>query len=258
MLPFLAKSLSAWFSNISDAVIAPSPKIRALLRSYGVQKPIYVLPTGIRLQQFRRTRTCARKARALRRRLGIAPVAKVLLFVGRLGREKNIDFVIRAFAELKKMRREVRLVLVGDGPIRDQLKSLVTRLGLKEATSFTGSVAHAEIASYYQAADLFVFSSLTDTQGIVVLEAIASGLPVVALRDEAFTSMVKNGRNGFLLRPDASHALFARRVAALLENQTRWRQFSAASVRIAREFSEEEQARRLTRIYDKCVSRRRR
>jgi 1,2-diacylglycerol 3-alpha-glucosyltransferase len=258
VLPFLAKSLSAWFSNISDAVIAPSPKIRALLRSYGVQKPIYVLPTGIRLQQFRRTRTCARKARALRLRLGIAPVAKVLLFVGRLGREKNIDFVICAFAELKKMRREVRLVLVGDGPIRDQLKSLVTRLGLKEATSFTGSVAHAEIVSYYQAADLFVFSSLTDTQGIVVLEAIASGLPVVALRDEAFTSMVKNGRNGFLLRPDASHALFARRVAALLANQTRWRQFSAASVRIAREFSEEEQARRLTRVYDKCVSRRRR
>lgn len=258
VLPFLAKSLSAWFSNIFDAVIAPSPKIRALLRSYGVQKPIYVLPTGLRLQQFRRTRTCARKARALRLRLGIAPDAKVLLFVGRLGREKNIDFVIRAFVELRNMRREVRLVLVGDGPMRDQLKSLVTRLGLKEAISFTGSVAHAEIASHYQAADLFVFSSLTDTQGIVVLEAIASGLPVVALRDEAFTSMVKNGRSGLLLRPDTSHALFARRVAALLENHTRWRQFSAASVRIAREFSEEEQARRLTRVYDKCVSRRRR
>jgi 1,2-diacylglycerol 3-alpha-glucosyltransferase len=258
VLPFLAKSLSAWFSNISDAVIAPSPKIKALLRAYGVQKPIYILPTGIRLQQFRRTRTSARRARALRRRLGIVPGAEMLVFVGRLGREKNIEFVIRAFAELRKRRREVTLVLVGDGPIRDQLESLATRLALKNATIFTGSVSHAEIASYYQAADLFVFSSLTDTQGIVVLEAIASGLPVVALRDEAFTSMVKNGRNGFLLRPDASHALFARRVAAVLENQTRWRQFSAASVRIAREFSEEEQARRLTRVYDKCVSRRRR
>ena len=258
VLPFLAKSLSAWFSNISDAVIAPSPKIRALLRAYGVQKPIYVLPTGIRLQQFRRTRTCARKARALRVRLGIAPGAKVLLFVGRLGREKNIEFVIRAFAELRKMRGEVDFVLVGEGPIRDQLKSLVTRLALKEATIFTGPITHAEIAPYYQAADLFVFSSLTDTQGIVVLEAIASGLPVVALRDEAFTSMVKNGRNGFLLRPDASHTLFARRSAALLENQAQWRRFSAASTRIARAFSEEEQGRRLTRLYDKFVARHRR
>lgn len=258
MLPFLAKSLSAWFSNISDAVIAPSPKIRALLRAYGVQKPIYVLPTGIRLQQFRRTRTCARKARALRVRLGIAPGAKVLLFVGRLGREKNIEFVIRAFAELRKMRGEVDFVLVGEGPIRDQLKSLVTRLALKEATIFTGPITHAEIAPYYQAADLFVFSSLTDTQGIVVLEAIASGLPVVALRDEAFTSMVKNGRNGFLLRPDASHTLFARRSAALLENHAQWRRFSAASTRIARAFSEEEQGRRLTRLYDKFVARHRR
>lgn len=258
LLPFLAKSLSAWFSNISDAVIAPSPKIRALLRAYGVQRPIHVLPTGIRLQQFRRTRTCARNARALRARLGILPAVEVLLFVGRLGREKNIEFLIRAFAELKTIRPEAAFVLVGDGPIRDQLKSLATRLALKETAIFTGPVAHAEIASCYQAADLFVFSSLTDTQAIVVLEAIASGLPVVALRDEAFTSMVKNGRNGFLLRPDASPALFARRVAVLLENRAQWRRFSAASSQIARGFSEEEQAQRLTQLYEKFVARRRR
>jgi glycosyltransferase involved in cell wall biosynthesis len=94
VLPFLAKSLSAWFSNMSDAVIAPSPKIKTLLKAYGVRKPIYVLPTGIRLQQFKRTRTSARKARALRTRLAIPRRERVLLFVGRLGREKNIDFLL--------------------------------------------------------------------------------------------------------------------------------------------------------------------
>jgi glycosyltransferase involved in cell wall biosynthesis len=256
VLPFLARSLSAWFSNVSDAVIAPSPKIQTLLRAYGVHKPIYVLPTGIRLQQFRKTRARARRARALRMRLGIAPGSEVLIFVGRLGREKNIEFLIRAFAELRKMRRMVIFVLVGDGPIRDRLRALVTRLGLSEATIFTGPVAHAEMAGYYQAANLFVFSSLTDTQGIVVLEAIASGLPVVALRDRAFTSIVKNGRNGVLLQPGASPVRFAGRVAALLENQTQWRRFSAASVRIAQGFSEEEQARKLTRLYEKFAIRR--
>jgi 1,2-diacylglycerol 3-alpha-glucosyltransferase len=95
-----------------------------------------------------------------------------------------------------------------------------------------------------------MFSSLTDTQGIVVLEAIASGLPVVALRDDAFTLMVKNGRNGFLVRPTASATQFASRIAVLLQNQRKWQQFAAASARIARAFSEQEQARQLARLYD--------
>lgn len=141
-------------------------------------------------------------------------------------------------------------MLVGDGPIRRGLQSLVSRLALGDAVTLTGPVAHEEVAPYYQAADLFVFSSLTDTQGIVVLEAIASGLPVVALRDDAFTLMVKNGRNGFLVRPTASATQFASRIAALLQNQRKWQQFAAASARIARAFSEQEQARQLARLYD--------
>ena len=254
VLPFLAKSLSAWFANLADAVIAPSPKIRALLRAYGVRKPISVLPTGIRLRQFKRTQTCARRARAVRTRLGITPREKVLLFVGRLGREKNVEFLVRAFAALRTLHPHVRLVIVGDGPIRDELRSLAENLALGTNAVFTGSVAHAEIAPYYQAADMFVFSSLTDTQGIVVLEAIASGLPVVALRDEAFTLMVKDGRNGLLLPRNVSAARFGRTVAGLLEDTSRRRRFSAASTRVARQFSETEQARRLARLYQELVS----
>jgi 1,2-diacylglycerol 3-alpha-glucosyltransferase len=258
VLPHLAQSLSAWFGNVSDTVIAPSPKIKAILRAYGVHKPIHVLPTGLRLRQFRRTPTCARKARALRAQLAIGPGAKVLLFVGRLGTEKNIEFLVRAFEALRTKRRDVHFVLVGDGPIRSRLQSLVTRLALNDAVVFAGPVAHGEIAAYYQAADLFVFSSLTDTQGIVVLEAIASGLPVVALRDEAFTLMVKNGRNGFLVRPTASPTQFARRIAVLLQDQRTWRTFATTSTQIAREFSEEEQARKLVRLYETVRRRRRR
>jgi glycosyltransferase involved in cell wall biosynthesis len=256
VLPFLAKALSAWFANTCDAVIAPSPKIKTLLRAYGVQRPVHVLPTGIRLEQFKRNRLCGEKAHRLRSRLGIAETAKVALFVGRLGREKNVDFLIRSFAALTTIRRNVVFVLVGDGPITDQLKALAKRLALEKTVIFTGVVPHSNIAPYYQAADLFLFSSLTDTQGIVVLEAIGSGLPVVALRDAAFTPMVKNGRNGYLLRPDASPALFARQVAGLLEDQSLRRRFSRASVQAAREFSEEAQARRLTEIYERLVARR--
>jgi glycosyltransferase involved in cell wall biosynthesis len=191
----------------------------------------------------------------LRRRLAIPRHDKVLLFVGRLGREKNIEFLLRAFGVLRQRRPDVCFVLVGEGPIRDQLQSLATRLALSNAAIFTGPVAHAEIASYYQAADVFLFSSLTDTQGIVVLEAIASGLPVVALRDQAFTLMVKNRQNGVLLPPDGSARRFAGAVDALLQDQMQWRRFSTASIRIARQFSQELQARRLASLYKRLVPR---
>jgi glycosyltransferase involved in cell wall biosynthesis len=256
VLPFLAKALSAWFANGCDAVIAPSPKIKTLLTAYGVQRPIHVLPTGIRLERFKRSRMCGKRARRLRSRLGIAEAAEVVLFVGRLGREKNVEFLIRAFAALTRIRRNVVFVLVGDGPITDQLQALASSLSPEKTVIFTGAVPHSNIAPYYQAADLFLFSSLTDTQGIVVLEAIGSGLPVVALRDAALTPMVKNGRNGYLLPPDASPALFARRVAGLLENQSVRRRFSGVCIRTAREFSEEAQARRLTELYEHLVARR--
>lgn len=134
----------------------------------------------------------------------------------------------------------------------------MTRLALNDAVVFAGAVAHGEIPPYYQAADLFVFSSLTDTQGIVVLEAIATGLPVVAIRDDAFTLMVKNGRNGFLVRPTALPSQFARRIAVLLQDRRKWRKFAATSSQIARAFSEEEQARKLSRLYERLLRRRRR
>lgn len=124
VLPYLAQALSAWFSNTSDAVLAPSPKIRRLLRTYGVTKPIHVLPTGIRLAQFRRTMASQRRARALTRSLRIDETAKVLLCVGRMGREKNVEFLIHAFGELRSQRSDVAFILVGDGPALPQLKAL--------------------------------------------------------------------------------------------------------------------------------------
>jgi glycosyltransferase involved in cell wall biosynthesis len=167
-----------------------------------------------------------------------------------------VEHLIRAIAPLTKTRRNVVLILVGDGPITNQLKAFAKSLALAKAVIFTGAVPHSNIAPNYQAADLFLFSSLTDTQGIVVLEAIGSGLPVVALMDAAFTPMVKNGRDGYLLPPDASPALFARRVADLLENRPRRRRFAAACTRAARQFSEQAQARKLTDLYERVVARR--
>jgi glycosyltransferase involved in cell wall biosynthesis len=252
VFPYLAQALSAWFSNTSDAVLAPSPKIKRLLRTYGVTKPIHVLPTGIKLTQFRKTRASQDRARALRRRLDIDDSARVLLFVGRMGREKNVEFLIRAFSELRAQRADVAFILVGDGPILPQLKSLAKELRLAEIV-FAGAIPHTEIAAWYQMSDLFLFASLTDTQGIVILEALASGLGVIALRDTAFTDIVINGKNGLLTAPNASPRVFAARVDMALSNPALRRGFARNALETARRFAEHEQAKKLIRIYERLV-----
>jgi glycosyltransferase involved in cell wall biosynthesis len=254
VLPYLAQALSAWFSNTSNAVLAPSPKIKRLLRTYGVTKPIHVLPTGIKLTQFRRTRTSREKARALRRRLGIADAANVLLFVGRMGREKNVEFLIRAFSQLRAQRTDVAFVLVGDGPILPQLKSLARELRLVDIL-FAGAIPRTEIAAWYQMSDLFLFASLTDTQGVVILEALASGVGVIALRDAAFTDIVINGQDGLLIAPNASPRAFATRVNMALSSPALRRRFAINARETARGFSQDVQAEKLTRIYERLVTR---
>jgi glycosyltransferase involved in cell wall biosynthesis len=254
VFPYLAQALSAWFSNTSDAVLAPSPKIKRLLRTYGVTKPIHVLPTGIKLTQFRKTRTSQDRARALRRRLDIDDSAQVLLFVGRMGREKNVEFLIRAFSELRAQRADVAFILVGDGPILPQLKSLAKELRLTEIV-FAGAIPHNEIAAWYQMSDLFVFASLTDTQGIVILEALASGLGVIALRDAAFADMVISGKNGLLTAPNASPRVFAARVDMALSDRGLRRAFAGNALETARGFSQDAQTEKLSRIYERLVAR---
>lgn len=249
VLPKLAEFLVKWYSDMCNGVIAPSLKIKRLLQKYGVKKQIFVLPTGINLEFFRKKPGLRER---IRKQLTIKASQKVLLFVGRMGKEKNLDFLIKALAEIVKIIPQARLVMVGDGPYLPFLKELALNLGLAENTIFTGSVSYPEIPGYYQAADVFLFASLTDTQGLVILEAIASGLPVVALKDEAFSQMVLAHKNGFLIKK-ASPRDFAQKVIKLLENPVLWKNFSKQSQRIAQGLSKENQTKRLLQIYRKWV-----
>jgi glycosyltransferase involved in cell wall biosynthesis len=169
-----------------------------------------------------------------------------------MGREKNVEFLIRAFSELRAQRADVVFVLVGDGPILPQLKSLAKKLGLADIV-FAGAIPHTEIAAWYQMSDLFLFASLTDTQGIVILEALASGLGVIALRDAAFTDIVINGKNGLLTAPNASARVFAARVDMALSDPALRRVFARNALETARRFAEHEQAKKLIRIYERLV-----
>lgn len=247
LLPYLAKIYSTWFSNISDAVIAPSLKIKKLLLSYGVKKkiPIHILPTGIDLKIFKKS---PKSGQALRKKLKISPETKILISVGRIGEEKNLEFLIKGFAEVLKGRNDVLLLMVGDGPFLKQLKKIAQNLKIAQSIIFTGKVPYQKIPAFYQSADVSLFTSLTDTQGIVILEALSCGLPVIALKDDAFADVIVDNKNGFLVKRQLPK-LFAQKIITLLDNPFLYKKFSIRAVKTAQDFSEKNAAKKLIEIY---------
>lgn len=247
LLPYLAKVYSTFFANISDAVIAPSLKIKKLLLSYRVKKkiPIHILPTGIDLKIFKKS---PKNGCQLRKEFEISPETKILISVGRIGQEKNVEFLMKGFAEVLKRRNDVLLLMVGDGPFLKQLKKIAQNLKIAQSVIFIGKVPHQKIPAFYQSADVFLFASLTDTQGIVILEALACGLPTIALKDDAFADVIVDNKNGFLVKRQLPK-LFAQKIITLLDDPSLYKKFSIRAVKTAQSFSEKNTAKKLIEIY---------
>ena len=172
----MAEVLSAAFCNRCDAVTVESTPIRDELLRYGVRVPIHVFPFGVNLRAF----SCPIQ-HDLRADLALPDRAPVLLYVGRLAPEKNVFFLLRMFREVALRRPDVLLVMIGGGPSAEDLVHEASRLGVARRVLFPGYIGHDRLVDYYRQADLFVFASKTETQGMVVLEAMAAGLPVVAI-----------------------------------------------------------------------------
>lgn len=205
MVEEIAVNLSTRFANTCDAIIAPSTDIKKTLVERGVTVPIRVIPTGVDLQQFRRG-----KRGVLRKQLNIPESSRVMLFLSRLAKEKNVGFLFDAFARLAAKDPDLHFVLVGSGDEEENLKAKAAELGLGERTHFTGTKSGDDVISAYKGADLFVFASTTETQGMVVLEAMAGGLPVVAVDAPGVRDIVVEGQNGFLVPEGDVEAFVAR------------------------------------------------
>lgn len=247
--PLVARAAIAWstrFANAADLVVAPSAGLAARLRAQGVQRPIEVLPTGVDLGRFR-----PGDRAAARRRLGLPPGVPVLLYVGRLDREKNLDFLLETFQRVADCHRTVRLLLVGRGSQEAALRRRAARLGAGDRVAFVGGVAPAAVAPYYQAADLFVFASTTETQGLAVLEAMATGLPVVAVRAGGVDEALVDGVSG-RLAPEAS-ADFAAAVLELLRDDGLARKLAAGAREGALAFTADGLGQRLAALYYRLV-----
>ncbi len=171
---YAASELTRRFANAVAAVIVPTVAMECRLRELGVEGPIEVLPTGIEVDVFAR----GRRRDDLRERMGAGPEDRLCLAVGRLALEKNLDIVVEALALVRS--RNVRLAFVGEGPEREALETLVRERGLHDRVRFLGALPRESLPDYYASADAFLFPSLTETQGLVQVEALAAGLPVLA------------------------------------------------------------------------------
>jgi 1,2-diacylglycerol 3-alpha-glucosyltransferase len=227
----LAVRLASRFAASADLVIAPSARIAESLADLGVRAPIAVVPTGVPLDLFR-----PGDRGEARRRLGLAEDVPLCLYVGRLDREKSVERVIGAFGSIALAVSGARLLLVGQGSHEAVLRRIAAASPARCSIRFAGSVAREELPPYYQAADLFLFASETETQGLVLAEAHACGLPAVAVRASGVDEVVGDGETGLLTKADVEELADAA-IGLLLDGPRRSAMALAARALAASDFS---------------------
>lgn len=202
------------FMNHCDSIIVPTGNMKELLVSQQVKSKMNILPTGLGEEAYQNNDELSGRIR----KKYIGSKKYLLCSVARLEKEKNIEFIVRGMFELKKRIGGIfRLLLVGDGTQREKLEELVWELDLEDEISFLGTLQQDEITNYYRACNAFVFASKSETQGIVLLEAMAAGLPVVAIKASGVEDIVRSGENGFMT--EESVVEWAAKINLILINQ---------------------------------------
>jgi len=239
----LARSFTRSQCAAVQALIAPSEPMRAVLTGYGVSTPIHVLPTGLAADRFR-----AGDGRAFRARAGIDAQRPLVTYIGRVAHEKNIGFLVEVFRRVLASVPEALLVIAGEGPAREALRQQVAHLGLEGHVHFAGYLERdSALLDCYAAADVFVFASRTETQGLVLLEAMAQGVPVVSTAELGTRSILVPG-SGALVVPEQQQE-FAAAVVRVLSDAGVREELAARGRAYARNWSSAAMARRLAELY---------
>ncbi|CAK0765117.1 1,2-diacylglycerol 3-alpha-glucosyltransferase [Gammaproteobacteria bacterium] len=243
LLRGLTRRLSGHQCNALDALIVPSTAMRDRLLSYGVKTPLTILPTGIPVSHFSHG-----DRQGFRRRHGLSDDQPVALYVGRVAYEKNIEFLLNTLRWTLPQCPDLLLLITGEGPALPGLKTRVRAMGLGERVWFLGYQDRAgELPDIYAASDVFVFASRTETQGLVLLEALASGLPVVALPAMGTRDILDPGQ-GSVSAPDDPEG-FAGALLGVLKNPDRRANLAQEAKVYAQEWLDTVMAKRLAVMY---------
>ncbi len=234
------------FMQKCQHIVVPTESMRDILeQQYGLEERLTVIPTGIDLQPFEEA-----DGHSIRSERGWGQ-HKVLISIGRMASEKNFRTLLKASSRAMRQCPDLYVVLVGDGPELKELKRYTQELGIAERVEFLGKVPFPQIPGLLKAADLFGFASVTETQGLVTLEAMAAGLPVVAVEATGTSDVVENGNEGFLT-PNNSQAL-ADAIITLVQDQNRMQSCKAAALEKARAYDIMLQAQKLVNVYEQAI-----
>lgn len=187
---FLAKS--------ATALTGPSKKVEEFFKECGVYKEVAVVPNPVELDMFRPENISEEKKKEFRKKYHFAEGDTVVCFCGRLGKEKSVDILLEYWAKTVKPSDRLRLIIIGGGPCEEELQEEAKSLGIADMVSFTGKIMHDELPPYYAGCDLYITASLSDTNSISMLEAMATGLPVIHRYDPLNEGQVRNGINGYI------------------------------------------------------------
>jgi len=239
----IAKHTNFYYNHVNH-VFTPSEAALKWLKRHSVNTPASVVPTGIvRGPMLDRAET--------RRALGISPDARILLYVGRLAREKNLSVLLEGAAEIFRNDPRARLWLVGDGPYRQECYSIARRLNIGDRIKFVGFVPRSEVDKYYAAADLFLFASITETQGLVVQEAMTHGLPAIVVAGGGASASVIDGVNGFIVKDEPGELAFA--AAGVLSNDELYARLAEQAPRTVRDLGVPAMGERVQTVYRQVI-----
>jgi 1,2-diacylglycerol 3-alpha-glucosyltransferase len=246
---FLKETIHDWLQNYMrkcQHIVVPSPSMLDILQNeYGLDSNYTVVPTGIDLEPFQKADGSAIRAKHRWEN------SAVMISIGRLSKEKNWEFLLKAAALAMQKHPDLRVVLLGDGPQRKYLERCADDLSIRGKVDFIGYIPFEQVPGYLKAADFFGFASTAETQGLVTLEALAAGLPVVAVDASGTRDIVQNGVQGILVDQDIQ--AFSNAIDQLLVNQDRYQNFKHEACAQAGKYEIRIQAERLLEIYRQAM-----
>lgn len=234
-----------------DELIVPTKKTYDLFKDkYKVKRDVHIIPTGINVTRFYKENIDAKEVEEIRKDLGLSSKDYVILYVGRIAKEKSIDFLINNLKRIIKKIPRAKMVIVGDGPDMKELMELSSKNKLDKNIIFTGKVSWNDVPKYYQLANIFATSSTSETQGLTVIEAMAASKPVVAVKDESFELVITDGQDGLFFTNDDE---YVNSVIELYNNKSLTSHISSQARITANSYSAEVYASRVEEVYKSVI-----
>jgi glycosyltransferase involved in cell wall biosynthesis len=255
-VPFIPRKIAAWctirnarnYANKCNVVITPTQSVIEIIRNWGVtNKKIIAIPTGVEENQF-----SGPDRETIRKKYDIEDSKILLVLVSRLTAEKNVEFLMDALSEVLRKNNRAKFMICGDGDQKDRLAGIAAEKGMTGRIFFVGIVSDEIKKNYYAAGDIFVYASKSETQGMIITEAMYSGLPVVAVRATGVKDIVEDGKTGFLVSEDKKE--FQDAVKKLIDDENMRKLFSQEAKIVAREkYTSGICAKKMIKVYEDTI-----